>query len=65
MGYKITDSDRVKAKVIDIKTRNNHDTYSVGGGTENVDMEVETKSRLYSLNYDKDIGDSRGNISLL
>ncbi len=63
LGYKITDSDRVKAKVIDIKTRNNHDTYSVGGGTENVDMEVETKSRLYSLNYDKDIGDSRVNIS--
>jgi len=55
-----------KPKVIRIiKTQEpTHEHTSLGVGTRECRiMEFETKSRLYSLKYDKDIGDSRVNIS--
>ena len=55
VGYNFTENDKIIAQIIDILTNNNHDTYSVGKDTENIDMEVETKTHLYNIGYIKNI----------
>ncbi len=62
LGYNISDTDKITAQVMDIFTQNNNDTYTVGNGTENADMEVETKTRLYNVAYSKKVANQEINL---
>ena len=62
LGYNLTENDKITAQMVDILTENNNDTYSVGKGTENADMEVETKTHLYNIGYAKKIANQNINL---
>ncbi|NOZ90746.1 MAG: TonB-dependent receptor [Epsilonproteobacteria bacterium] len=62
LGYNFTKNDKISVQAIDILTKNNNDTYSVGNGTENVDMEVRTKTHLYNVTYNKKIQNNQINL---
>ncbi len=62
LGYNFTENDKITAQIVDILTENNNDTYSVGKGTENADMEVETKTHLYNIGYSKKIANNQINL---
>ncbi len=55
LAYNFTLDDKLSFKFSNIDTKNNNDTYSVGNGTEDSDMRVETDTYLYSLAYNKKI----------
>jgi len=55
IGYNFTKSDKIFAQLVNIDVKSNNDTYSVGKGTENKNMRVETQTNLLNLSYIKNI----------